>query len=355
MNEKIKEFYTELYFYLKKNDISINISKSYGKSYMTFSEKKSANEHSYISIDYFLDYFEDNSSITFYEKSFNIVKDFYIYYYKNNPDKQEILGKKIISIVNFSFWDSYHLNNFYNTLRCISETPKNFLNILKRISLKELPLPFIKLAKIHDILDNQNATFEEKHNVFYTILKQRQTALKFSNKEIEEIKQFLIDLYEKNNSKDKLSTYFPFFPLLKDMFEEMEVNITEKDYTYTTSVSLNLHKILISFPSKNWNIYNYEAILDNFIQTFKNFYHLKDANYLMKNKKIMTLHLYHDNPSINNDVFKKETISFLKNIYKMEPNDVNPDFIKSLLLKNKLEQSTENLNNQIYSKRTNKI
>lgn len=355
MNEKIKAFYTELYSYLKKKDISVDISTSYGNSYITFSEKKLVNNRFYVSIDSFLDHFEHNSSINFYEKSFNIVRDFYVYYYQNNPDKQDILGKKIISLVNFKLWDSYHLNNFYFTLIDVNDSPKKLLNILKSIPLKDLPLSFIKLSKINEILDIKNATFEEKHNLFYTILKQRQTTLKFSNKVTEEIKQFLIDIYEKNNSKDKLATYFPFFPLLKDMFEEIEVDIIEKDYTYTTSVSLNLHKTLISFPSKNWSIYSYEEALDNFIKTFKNFYHLKDANYLMKSKKIMTLYLYHDDPSINNDVLKKETINFLKHIYKMDPNDVTPDFIKSLLLKNKIEQSIETPKEQIYSKKINKI
>lgn len=360
----LEDFYKKQYLFFKENDIFVKSpprsSSSYSyryDNYIGFSNKVEdlAKHEAFIQTpENYILHIEKIKIQNPIREVGNLTKDytldFFIQYYKENPNHHKFLIKNYNHLVINSFDKT-----IYPFLSSIDDK-KVFINTLSYFSLKLFSLFEFIPEKMNSIMDNLKFNQSEKEKTFLNFIKSRKNQLNTPVVEVK-VKNFLLQLH--NNNKDTLLPYFSFFPLLQNEFEDPDINFFEGNTEYTTSVLINLNKAKKSFPADSWAIHSYEYVINIFARGLTQHYKLDKVIYDNKeNKNLYRTTFFHNNEKFDTQLLKSNLTQFLKfaTTEIKDPNkNINVDFVNSWMLKKHIEEKLDNNVPQVNKIKSRKI
>ena len=281
-------------------------------------------------------------------KEANIEKE-YFYLFLNKYPK---LRKDVLKEGYYTY--RYNLKKDYQSiLNHISKDGKEILKNVSLFTISNWTVDLIDLNEVDTYLVSKGAAEQDLFSFWIDFLKSRKNQIK-QPQSAPKIAKFL----ENKFSEQKLESFFPFFDYLHNQYHDVEPDIYDKEYNFTTDILINLKKIAQFFAINNFDSNDYYQASSSFMKAFKKEYEIEDAwiNELNPQKKTYGLSFHHNKPTFTKDLLKKRFTQYFKEI-KLNPNayeQSKDEFALKWLQALNLRESLSNQSESI-KKKTNKI
>lgn len=223
---------------------------------------------------------------------------------------------------------------FYLALS-LTKNKQEFIDFFSGFSIRDATLGRINLNELHTLLEQKGFTDKEKDKFFLSFIKQRKNQTKDTHVSTN-AKDFLISYYQ---DVEQLKAFFPYFPLLKGQFEEVAHDFEEESYSLTTSLFVNLKKMVTSFPREKTGPREMHSHLCYLARALSETYGGTYRVYEETTNALSRVVLYHDNPILTQELMRQNLIDCFKMFSEHADVRVTTDLIKTFLFKKTLDKT----------------
>ncbi len=263
---------------------------------------------------------------------------FYIFYNKYPKYRKEILKE---SYCYFNIKIGKNLPTF------LAKTSKNYdeaANNLLGFPISVLTTTTLDFNILDKKLKSLGGTEEQLLSFWLSFFKARKNQIQ--NPKISPIvSDFLSSRFE----HEQLEHFFPFFTYLEAKHKDVEPDIFDSEYKFTTSTFINLKKMAKVFALDDWSYDNFETALNLFSIGIRTHFKLEESLFsdMNRSKKIFNIGFFHNNENFDQELLKSRIVQLFKSfkVNKTTTKDLTPNFFKSWLLQqdlqDKLSQKTD--------------
>lgn len=271
------------------------------------------------------------------ENTISLYQDFFYHFYMRYPHSKKEILKNYYKLHALS---EEHL--LFPFLKKLSSSAKELIANIHSLPISIFSLNKNSLPTWIAFLQKEGISLAEQKKFVFTFLKNRKNQLNdatYNNAVRDQLCEFL------QFNEEELSAYFPFFPSLKLLYQE--VNVEKSDiFEHTSSLStfaiVNIKKMVKTFSLDNWNESNYKTILHYFTQGISRFYGCESAlceDVYNARSKVKML-FFHDNPQLTQPVIEYYLLHFFKDMknHEIAHYVIHREFIDSWFQQYKLKQ-----------------
>lgn len=267
----------------------------------------------------------------------NIKKNYLLQKWNENSYKDKEIFKEIDYLIRSNKKDS-----IFNFIDLIPIDNDKKLKLIDNLSVSVLDAYAITFEKLKTFVEQSSYSKEQKDQFYLKFFKARQNQIK--NKVGEDAELFLMSLYK--NNTEKLEPYFSFFPNIKNIFNEIELDIEEPGYIIF-SVRLSVRKAAKQLSNIAEDIVEswIKVFTDHLAKKYKVWSYIENID---KPKAVHEIRFYKTeitteiDEKLTLDNYKKQLNNFLIYMSKLsEKPKVNFEYIDKWVLQKELTEKLE--------------
>lgn len=305
-----EEYLEKLFDYLKANNHTVikeyNVGLGYflkivsltDNDYFTIGGYVTNHNCSKFSSKYdFSEYVIKNKNIISSTTTEPIQETFFIKMFKEAPQSEKSLMIKNVEDYIGRLWRIKFLEIFNQILN----TPKE-ISYLNNISIATWEIGKVSLKHLDELITSKGLNEKEHDDFYLKFFKSRKNQIKNATWG-PEVKKFLVNKY--GNNEEKLRPYCYFSNYIREIFEEIDLDIIEPMRKITVVTQINCRKAANLLCIPNHNEKDIANLITSFVSLMRRHKNIDDSNVEDIGIGVIEIRCYTDNPFTQEELNKE--------------------------------------------------